>query len=167
MKATKSVGSTFFLLVIILYVFAIIFSAQLGDTLPHYFKTIPLSMFTLFLAGTLLDNVTDVIKEFRDISPWMFIAMQIYILASGFTILNMLIGVLCDVVANVAADEGEKAMVKDTEQELQAVFRLGDADGSGMITHEEFTAMSDYKEVLDALARLGVEPRLKFGLTLS
>merc|ERR1719353_2853563 len=89
-KAGRSVGSTLLLLIIVLYVFGIIFAGMLGNVPPEecpacrqMFGDITKSMFTLFLAGMLL-------------------AFLIYVLMSSFTILNMLIGVLCEVVSAVA-----------------------------------------------------------------
>ena len=89
----------------------------------------------------------------------MFIAMQIYILASGFTILNMLIGVLCEVVSTVAKEENEKTMVLDTQHRLADVFKATDTDGSGKISFNEFEKMSESSVVLDAFEAIGVEPK--------
>ena len=59
-------------------------------------------MFTLFLAGTLLDNIYARIMDFRDNYYHMVVAFHLYVLFSSFTILNMLIGVLCEVMGEVA-----------------------------------------------------------------
>ena len=116
-------------------------------------------MFTLFIAGTLLDNVTSLIWEFWEDNPWMLVAMLMFILTASFTILNMLIGVLCEVVTTVKIREQEKTMIRDTQDRLKNIFLLGDIDGSGTISHDEFEAMSEYKEVLDALGEIGIEPK--------
>ena len=70
----------------------------------------------------------------------------------------MLIGVLCEVVTTVKIREQEKAMIRDTQDRLKNIFLLGDIDGSGTISHDEFEAMSEYKEVLDALGELEIKP---------
>jgi uncharacterized coiled-coil protein SlyX len=165
-KAGRSVGSTLLLLIIVLYVFGIIFAGMLGNVPAEecpdckmMFGNITKSMFTLFLAGTLLDNVTAVLMNFRDTHTGMLFAFLIYVLMSSFTILNMLIGVLCEVVSAVAAEEGEKAMVLDTQGKLRQVYLMGDEDGSGTISHDEFEKMSDHRSVLDALGTIGVEPK--------
>ena len=77
-------------------------------------------MFTLFLSGTLLDNITAVSLEiiqkpdgtYHNLTMMFFLLL--YILISSFTILNMLIGVLCEVVKIVP----------------MTIFRLGER-GSG------------------------------------
>jgi hypothetical protein len=33
---------------------------------------------------------------------------------------------------------------------LEEIYKLGDSDGSGMISRDEFESLSEYKEVLDA-----------------
>jgi hypothetical protein len=164
-KATRSVGSTLLLLIIVLYVFSIIFLAQLGDELPHLFGTIFLCMFTLFLSGTLLDNITAVSLEiiqkpdgtYHNLTMMFFLLL--YILISSFTILNMLIGVLCEVVKIVAKEEGEKAMVIDMRHRLQEVHKTADVDGSGLVSFDEFERMTDYAEAVDGLEAIGVEPK--------
>merc|ERR1719316_1573194 len=72
-KAARSVASTLLLLIIVLYIFAIIFTGMLGkETAANcsqcrpFFAGISKSMITLFLAGTLLDDVTATTMEFRD-----------------------------------------------------------------------------------------------------
>merc|ERR1719456_2139463 len=57
--ATRSVSSTLVLLIGLMYIFGIVF-AQNFKTSPLYdqFGNIPRSMLTLFVNGTLLDNLT-------------------------------------------------------------------------------------------------------------
>merc|ERR1719171_872505 len=104
MAATRSVGSTLLLLMIFNYVFAIIFTGTLKDhenpEFLEYFGTMFSSMFTLILAGTLLDDITTPTRMLIDYDlQGLVLCTFVYILASNFTMLNMLIGVLCEVVS--------------------------------------------------------------------
>ena len=57
--AARAVGSTLILLVLLIYVYAIIFLALVGenDALWDYFGRIGFCMWTLLLAGTFLDDL--------------------------------------------------------------------------------------------------------------
>jgi hypothetical protein len=164
------VFSTLVLLVAALYVFAIVFVLQLGGptvdwpTGNPWFKTIPMAMFTLFLGGSLLDDITDVVVTFCNYQdqchhPIMAFVFLVYVLLSAFTIVNMLIGVLCEVVARVGDEEGEKCLVLETKQRLKEVYDTVDPDGTGTIGQEDFLHMSENPVVLSAFGAIGVEPK--------
>merc|ERR1712196_335089 len=122
----------------------------MGDTeaTACMWRTIPKSMFYLFLAGTLLDNITDVASGILglegSVGPSMTVVFFLYVLVSSFTILNMLIGVLCEVVSGVANDEQEKAMIMETKQQSD----------DEQVSHEEFNKMLENKEVCEALEKI-------------
>merc|ERR1712196_207913 len=105
-----------------MYVFAIIFTGQLGKVpeLQLMFGEMGLSMLTLFVNGTLLDDLTGVLRDILTYGGqtwvWVFI---VFILLSAFTVLNMLIGVLCEVVTKTAAEETEGMLIRDVQEKLQ------------------------------------------------
>merc|ERR1719174_3063140 len=80
-------------------------------------------MLTLFVNGTLLDDLTIVLGDILVYGgqgyTWVFI---VYILLSAFTVLNMLIGVLCEVVTKTAAEEQEAMMIREVQVQLRKVF---------------------------------------------
>merc|ERR1719324_1243414 len=88
--ATRSVGSTLLLLMIFNYVFAIIFTGQLKNhedpEFIGYWGTLFSSMFTLILAGTLLDDITTPTRMLIDDPIYYYIVplVFVYILASNF-----------------------------------------------------------------------------------
>jgi len=120
-SAARSVGFTLILLGICLYVFAIAFRAILEDTTVgnNYFRNVPLSMHSLFMHGTFLDSVSDLMDEMLSDSPFGFGLMYIFIIMSAVTIMNMLIGVLCEVITAVADAEKEALQVSWTTEVLQ------------------------------------------------
>merc|ERR1719159_1864323 len=79
-------------------------------------------MFSLLCAGTFLDDIADVLMDFRDTNLVILVIFLVYVLLSCLTILNMLIGVLCEVVSAVSANEGETALIIDTQKQLESVF---------------------------------------------
>merc|ERR1719355_428916 len=128
--------------------------------LSYMFDCMGMSMLTLFVNGTLLDDLTSALGEIAEFGghayAWVFI---VYILLAAFTVLNMLIGVLCEVVTKTAAEEQEAMMIREVQFQLKSVFDEIDVDGSGVISSEEFGHMSKNETALAALTGLGIEPK--------
>merc|ERR1719313_111247 len=167
MAATRSVGSTLLLLLIFNYVFAIVFTGQLKDhpdpAFIDYWGTLFSSMFTLILAGTLLDDITPTRMLIDDpVYYYMVPLIFVYILASNFTMLNMLIGVLCEVVSCTKQGEEERAVLDLVREKIEGVMDKVDKDGSGMISKKEFDTMiegPDADIVKEALEEIDVESK--------
>eukprot|EP00397_Hematodinium_sp_SG-2012_P034041 GEMP01036461.1.p1 GENE.GEMP01036461.1~~GEMP01036461.1.p1 ORF type:complete len:516 (+),score=94.15 GEMP01036461.1:39-1586(+) len=163
--ATRSVLTTLVLLVIILYIFGIIFTMQIGRDPDHHenFGTLPMSMYNLFLGATLLDDCTNVFKAFKDsestTANLMLYAMLLFILISSFTVLNMLIGVLCEVASATKDSETDLADWSVASQRLTAAFAEIDEDKTGTVSKKEFLKMTEKEEVLTAFEILNVEPK--------
>merc|ERR1719422_362308 len=97
--ATRSVFFTLILLFALLYVFAIALR-QLTDGTPvgtEHFKTVPDAMYTLLIDGTFMDNLA-VVRDLGTTSILCSIFFWMFVLLSSCTVMNMLIGVLCEVV---------------------------------------------------------------------
>jgi voltage-gated sodium channel len=162
-RATRSVAASLVLLSLVTYVFAIIFRERMvgvhGNPMPDEFGSILRAMLFLFLTGTLLDDITDVlITLWAEFKPELAIYL-FYVVLSSFTILNMLIGVMVDVITLVSKQETEKAMIMETQLNLMDFHQRGDADASGHLSISEFKAMCKNEEVEDTFRRIGVESR--------
>jgi len=157
----RSVGSVVVLLVAFIYVFAILFTGQYKESddpdLKAYFGSMSLSMFTLFINGTILDDATTLFMALLSDSQIMLWVLIIFILLSSFTMLNMLIGILCEVVSATGEGEKAKAAVNQVNDVLTKFFDQIDADGSGKISKDEWLRMIDNAEVMAALSTLGIE----------
>merc|ERR1712050_59665 len=105
-------GFTLVLLMITIYVFALTFR-QLTDSTPlgdKYFPSVPEAMTTLLLEGALPDLASFVYNCFDE--HWSYaILLVIFILIASLTVMNMLVGVLVEVVAMVSTMENESLMV--------------------------------------------------------
>merc|ERR1719160_1977439 len=121
-------------------------------------------MLTLFINGTLLDNLTNVMKGLRDDNQIMMWVFVIFILVSSFTVLNMLIGVLCEVVTATSDAEGEMATQSAASIILKRVFKEIDTDKSGLISMNEFDQMKENEDAIAALGSLGIEMHMVNGL---
>ncbi|CAJ1360356.1 unnamed protein product, partial [Effrenium voratum] len=109
--------SVFFLMVLLLglvYVFALLFT-QLMDgknqppgSLAHdSFGTLPQAMNTLLLAGALPDQST-LLEDAGASHFLLYPLMLLYMLLASLTVMNMLVGILCEVVSVVSAVEKEE-----------------------------------------------------------
>merc|ERR1719469_1513316 len=99
--ALPSVGWTLSFLVIVMYVFSVAFrilckSNSLGAE-DSYFSSIPTGMKSLLLPGMLPDSTDHVNAMAEEHFVFAFLFMAFIVVAS-ITIMNMLVGVLCEVV---------------------------------------------------------------------
>mmetsp|Transcript_95664 Transcript_95664/g.275649 ORF Transcript_95664/g.275649 Transcript_95664/m.275649 type:complete len:693 (+) Transcript_95664:105-2183(+) len=162
--ATRSVLFTLCLLAIILYVFGIAFRQLVGETVRNadgelYFGSVFTAMHTLLLDGTLMDGTGSVVKALARES-FAYVAMfYLFILLAALTVMNMLIGVLCEVVTAVASTEKEQITVNYVKTQLQKAFHEGglDKDKDGKISKEEFSRILEFPEAFRALEECGVD----------
>lgn len=175
MSAAASVGYTLALLMLATYVFAI----ALRNLVPpasfletQYFSSVLETMHTLIIFGTFLDALSDwmyavmgfvegetadLIDIRHDHIP-CFILCWIYIALASLTILNMLIGVLCEVISAVASEEKESMIVDKVHERFGDIVKKLDENNDGDLTWEEFTKLLDYPEAIAALESVNVDP---------
>eukprot|EP00928_Gymnodinium_smaydae_P069351 TRINITY_DN5279_c0_g2_i1.p1 TRINITY_DN5279_c0_g2~~TRINITY_DN5279_c0_g2_i1.p1 ORF type:complete len:654 (-),score=101.34 TRINITY_DN5279_c0_g2_i1:144-2105(-) len=157
--AARSVFFTLCLLVVIIYVFAILFVQLTMDTPvgDKYFKDVPSAMFTLLLQGTLLDSVSYIATDFMSEAFYMNVFFFLFVLLASFTLMNMLIGVLCEVVSAVAAVEKEEMLIGYVKEKLERVVEMVDTDGGGSISKKEFMQILGIEEAIRCLQDVGVD----------
>jgi hypothetical protein len=171
--ALRSVLSTLSLLLIFMYVFSIVIKSQLKPSddgeppdedsgiiegfLQARFGRIPNAMWTLLLSGALLDKISDVANQMQKENLVLAIVFFVFVFISSLTVLNMLVGLLCDVVTAVAAAEKEKVMVNFVRSKLTSVLQKLDSDGNGTISKDEFNELVTIPEAVQALNELGVD----------
>jgi len=206
-SATRAVSFILMFLVLCMYVFAIVFTAQLGyPDAPEYsypteylvlqseedptavelFGSLGDSMMTLFTRGMLADNLAQTLQAIKDRggdivcedpknpSPlmddgetpncvrsggsyfllWAFI---LFMIISAFCLLNMLIGVLCEVIQDSAEKENESMQIQELKTHMAQAFNLIDTSRDGLITPSEWKKMKMEKTVRASMASLGVE----------
>jgi len=173
--AAASVGYTLGLLMILTYVFAI----ALRNLVPAaedpevceekyplsdgcievlYFESVPEAMHNLIIFGTFLDALSDFMWAVKEQSPPCLVLLWIYIALASLTVMNMLIGVLCEVISAVAQEEKESMMVDKVQDKFGAIVEELDENGDGTISWNEFQKILDFPEALKALESLNVNP---------
>lgn len=163
--ALVTVSLTLALLVAVLYVSSIAFcqmtaKSELGD---RKFGKIHNAMNTLFLAGALLDDITGMVQEFMTAEDYLSLVMfYFFVLFAAITIMNMLIGVVCEVITATAAAEKEGIQVACVKEALQTVLIaekiLGhDEMTKGQISKAHFFQLLQNTDAVRALDDVGVE----------
>ncbi|MBU1467439.1 MAG: ion transporter [Gammaproteobacteria bacterium] len=104
LKAIPKMGYIALLMFIIFYIFAAvgsIFFHQVNETL---WGDIAISMLTLFRVAT-FEDWTDVMYETMEVYPFSWIFYIIFIFLTAFVFLNMMVGVVLDVMTRETAQE--------------------------------------------------------------
>eukprot|EP00747_Dinoflagellata_sp_TGD_P142906 gnl/TRDRNA2_/TRDRNA2_176311_c0_seq14.p1 gnl/TRDRNA2_/TRDRNA2_176311_c0~~gnl/TRDRNA2_/TRDRNA2_176311_c0_seq14.p1 ORF type:complete len:505 (+),score=104.48 gnl/TRDRNA2_/TRDRNA2_176311_c0_seq14:214-1515(+) len=159
--ATKSVSYVISLLFIVTYVFAIAF-VQLappgGYCQEVFFEHVPLAIYSLFMYGIFLDNLADFCNAIRAESEIGMVLALLFIYFACMTVMNMLIGVLCEVITAVAATEREERMTTMVKEQMSNIVTGLDTDYNGKISYKEFTRILHIPDALLALQEVGVDP---------
>jgi len=154
--ASRSVLLTLFLLGLIIYVFAITFT-QLTDGQIHYFVDVPNSMNTLLLHGCFLEDLPDVVNESGAVNPFFGVLLVCFVLLASMTVMNMLVGVLVEVVSVVAAVEKETLQVNFVRSKLQSTLQDLDTNGDHLISRNEFESIIVQPQAARALQEVGCD----------
>jgi len=146
------------LLVMIVYTFSIVFTQLAkGTNLEHTIcSDILTTMSTLLLGGIFPDfkpTTDDMAAEDFFFAVFFFM----FVLLAYATIMNMLIGVLVEVVAVVASVEKETNQVAAVKRVLQKWAPGGDSDGDGLIDVNEFKNMLNKDGCAKDLHDVGVD----------
>jgi len=148
--ASRAVFFTLLLLVVIIYAFAITFRILLKDSamdndgqtpLGKRFTGVPKAMQSLFVHTTLLDSISTIMDEAQEEpDPWVItILLYIIVIIAAITIMNMLIGILCETITGAAEAERNLLQLAQVEQTLKGLLEMGfDEDNDGLISQKEF-----------------------------
>jgi len=157
--AVRSVLSTLFLLIITVYVFSVFFVQMLSNTDAGQgcFDNVPLGMHCLIMNG-ILSSQADIINKMLSQNIVYYMTMLLYSLFAALTLGNMLIGVICEVVGNVAEVERERMTVTDAKGKIGRILFDLDSDHTGTISQDELSCLIANKEAVRLLRDVGVDP---------
>jgi hypothetical protein len=94
------------------------------------------------------DDAFSLTRRIFDLDGLMGMVSLIFMAVGSFTVLNMLIGVICEIVSDTKAQEEDKMFIGQCID----VFDALDKDGNGILTREEFM------ENANLMRKLGLEP---------
>jgi hypothetical protein len=159
--AARSVFFTLCLLVIVLYVFGIAFTQMIGETEvgAQYYSSVPHAMSTLLLHGCFGEDLPDVVKDTGDESMVMASVLMIFVLLASLTVMNMLVGVLCEVVSIVSSVEKEQMVVSYVKTRLmEMINEFGiDEDNNMKISRSEFEMLLQRPDAARVIQEVGVD----------
>eukprot|EP00929_Paragymnodinium_shiwhaense_P005579 TRINITY_DN10775_c0_g1_i1.p1 TRINITY_DN10775_c0_g1~~TRINITY_DN10775_c0_g1_i1.p1 ORF type:complete len:805 (+),score=195.65 TRINITY_DN10775_c0_g1_i1:153-2567(+) len=156
--AFRSVFFTVFLLMILIYIFAILF-VQLTEGHPvgkQYFDGVLGAMGTLLLAGNLPDHEAFVSAVMRGNPLWGVILMA-FIFLAPLTIMGMLAGVLVEVVSVVSTVEKETMVVSYVTEQLMQMLSEVDVNNDERLTKDEFQNLVIRPDAARMMSSVGVD----------
>jgi hypothetical protein len=156
--ATRSVFFTLVLLFIIIYVFAVVFrqitrDTEMGDL---YFENVPTSINSLLLDGVLPDNA-QIVNDLAGQDWYLWPLIMFFILLASLTVMNMLVGVLVEVVGVVADAEKEGLAVSSMRDSLVKVMHELDLDANGYISKAEVDKLLIQPAAAKILENVGID----------
>lgn len=159
LSAARSVFFTLCLLFILLYLFAIAMTqltlnTDVGDL---YFASVPKSMYSLFIYGSLLQNAGIVCDALGDESIIFAAVYLLFVILAALMVMNMLTGVLCEVVSAVAAIEKDSMLVSYVSSRMAKVVHDLDEDGDNCVSRDEFEQLLTHVDASRALQDVGVD----------
>jgi len=160
--ATKAVSFILFFLLLVLYLGAIIFVSQLRDNededVQMYFGSIGSAMLSLLCNCVLLDDLTAIIPVIRaqcgEILLWVYF---FFMLIGSFTVLNMILGMLCEVVADCSRAEATRTNEEEVHRKLTEAYESMDESQDGLLSRSEFAQMRSMPQVRATMQVLNVD----------
>lgn len=167
-RSIRAISGTFLLVVLLLYTFAILIHMLLKDDKPmntllkenvdFEFTTMPHAMWCLFMCGVfMLDGAANLAtylifsEKFNSVLAGC--CFLLFTLLAAMTVLQMLIGVLCEVVSDTNKEHEAAKVVTIMKQQLVDKLRAFD-DGDGKINQAELAEIMrdpDCKALLRSL----------------
>jgi hypothetical protein len=161
LTATASVGYTLGLLLLITYIFSIAMvnlAPEDSGIKETYFSSVPESMHNLIIFCVFLDNLSNITLEVKEESPVCLILVWLYIALAALTVLNMLVGILCEVISGVACEEKESMMIDHVKDKFSGIANQLDQNKDRLLSWDEFKEIAVMPEALRLLKGVDVDP---------
>lgn len=139
LTAMRSVLATVLLLALTIYLFGILFTQLLAESAlaQGRFDKVPNSMH--FLLVQLLSGAdADFMGEIRTEGPLNYFLWLLFLFLGQLTIMNMLIGVVCNAIDDTKEEIHESQFCKEVTKQVGDVISAMDEDNSGTVSREEF-----------------------------
>jgi len=158
--ALRSVFFMFLMLLFLIYVFAIAFTQMLEGTSvgEEEFSDVLASMNTLLVYGVFPEQ-KDLVDGVGAEHVIYRLIMTVYVILATLTMLNMLVGIMVEVITVVSSVEKEQLLIRFVKAELGRTLSLHglDTDGGALISRGEFGDFLAKPYALRALKEIGVD----------
>ncbi|CAJ1422069.1 unnamed protein product [Effrenium voratum] len=169
--ASRAVTSALMLVIGLNYVFAIVINMFLSEVADEMnieakFKTLGLSMWSLALHGTFADSIAEILENMRALETvgyewtlgWsMIFVFFLYVLLTNITVMNMLIGIVCEVVSEVKLKDEKNVAVDYLKRNLRQLLIELDEDQNQQISKKELNAARNMPRAREVLKELDVD----------
>lgn len=129
---------TFFLLLIIYYVYGILGTNIFGSAYPEFFGSLPQSLYTLFQL-MLMDDFGDITRGILEEFPFSGFYFISFTLITAFIIMNVIVGIVVDSIEEVHREDQKKS---EKENHLEILHLIQEVKE----LKEEIRKSSSYKE---------------------
>eukprot|EP00746_Dinoflagellata_sp_MGD_P067751 gnl/MRDRNA2_/MRDRNA2_27972_c0_seq1.p1 gnl/MRDRNA2_/MRDRNA2_27972_c0~~gnl/MRDRNA2_/MRDRNA2_27972_c0_seq1.p1 ORF type:complete len:777 (-),score=98.44 gnl/MRDRNA2_/MRDRNA2_27972_c0_seq1:87-2417(-) len=126
------------------------------EQLDVRFGTLPEAMWTLLVTGIFFDGFADVINLLRMYEPFLAVLFLFFVFICSFTVLNMLVGIICEVASTVSTEEQEEASIQYLRNTLLELMECYDIDDDRHIRRDEFELLLKNPEACLILSSFGV-----------
>jgi len=159
--AARSVFFTLCLLAVLIYIFSVAFrqltdGTSIGKT---YFASVPRGMKSLLLYGTVPD-MADFVDNVGNEHVLLAALLLLFILLGSLTVMNMLVGVLVEVVSVVSAVEKEELKVNYVKTQLFRMLKKCGLPASEdiILSKEDFERLFLKQGAAKVFHDIGVDP---------
>eukprot|EP00435_Cladocopium_sp_Y103_P037213 s325_g9.t2 len=153
----RSVLSTLFLMMVIIYVFAIIFTQLFrgSEEAQGCYDGVLESMNCLML-NVVFPEQQELMARMLELGPMTYLLGIFYLLITGLTVMNMLIGVLVEVVSVTAQVDKEETAMKAVKDKIEELIPAEVRNATG-ITREHFMNVIMDQGLVQTLATIDVD----------
>lgn len=157
--ASRSVFFTLCLLWMMIYCFAVAFTQLLEGTSSGeaYFQDLGTAMYTLFFKICFGDALGDVALSLFQEHAIYGLLLLCFVTFAPLTVLNMLTGILVEVVRVVSSFEQEAMDTLYVSEQIQMVFEELDTNNNGKVTLEGFDQLMEQEKAVAALTNVGID----------
>eukprot|EP00435_Cladocopium_sp_Y103_P014695 s3249_g3.t1 len=154
--AARSMLTTGVLVIAVLYVFGIAMRQATAGTEggDQYFPSVWKSMFSLLVYATLLDSPAEVMSSLNEVGVALFLLV---IALSALLLLNMLIGVMCEVVSGVSQTERESMAETFVREKVQQIMFQRHGVKAKSVSRKELLDMLHDRQATSLLNEAGVD----------
>jgi len=167
-SAIRAVHAALLILILLVYIFAIVMNVIIGEEpeVVDYFASVRDSMVTLVLSGVFLDDISGLARMIITVGNVpSCVCLVVFVLLSALTVMNMLIGVLCEVVLDVSAEEKEKRVKDKMQKTLLVMLQKLDSDNSGELSKAEVQAVICEPDAVEVMKDIQVDTQHLLDIT--
>jgi len=150
---------------LLIYIFAILLVVTLKDYheegIHEEFHSIRWAMWTLLIDGTIADSPGErmfpLLKEAEFKSGVAVFIFIVFVLLSAITLMNMIIGIICEVVNSKTVQERDDDAIDALKKNVLVELQKFDVNGNNKISKAELAQVMEDKEALSVLNDFGID----------